>query len=102
MAESPYAAKTREGLVAQQELDEAQAKDLECEAQVSSASSALSAPLVTQSVKYWCRLMAHGAPKEILSRTQQAIETALKFKGDSKVWLANYSFASHAGSSRPM
>jgi RND family efflux transporter MFP subunit len=37
------AAKTREGLVAQQELDDAQAKDLEAEAQVSSAKSALSA-----------------------------------------------------------
>jgi RND family efflux transporter MFP subunit len=37
------AAKTREGLVAQQELDDAQAKDLESEAQVSSAKSALSA-----------------------------------------------------------
>ncbi|HYL61067.1 MAG TPA: efflux RND transporter periplasmic adaptor subunit [Candidatus Methylomirabilis sp.] len=36
------AAKTREGLVAQQELDDAQAKDLEAEAQVSSAKSALS------------------------------------------------------------
>jgi RND family efflux transporter MFP subunit len=37
------AAKTREGIVAQQELDDAQAKDLESEAQVSSAKSALSA-----------------------------------------------------------
>lgn len=37
------AAKTREGLVAQQELDDAQAKDLESEAQVASARSALSA-----------------------------------------------------------
>lgn len=37
------AAKTREGLVAQQELDDVQAKDLESEAQVSSAKSALSA-----------------------------------------------------------
>ena len=37
------AAKTREGLVAQQELDDAQAKDLESEAQVSSAKAALSA-----------------------------------------------------------
>jgi RND family efflux transporter MFP subunit len=37
------AAKTREGLVAEQELDDAQAKDLESEAQVSSAKSALSA-----------------------------------------------------------
>lgn len=37
------AAKTREGLVAQQELDDAQAKDLEAEAQVSSAKSALAA-----------------------------------------------------------
>lgn len=37
------AAKTREGLVAQQELDDAQAKDLEGEAQVASAKSALSA-----------------------------------------------------------
>lgn len=37
------AAKTREGLVAQQELDDAQAKDLEAEAQVASAKSALSA-----------------------------------------------------------
>jgi RND family efflux transporter MFP subunit len=37
------AAKTREGLVAQQELDDAQAKDLEAEAQVSSAKAALSA-----------------------------------------------------------
>jgi RND family efflux transporter MFP subunit len=37
------AAKTREGLVAQQELDDAQAKDLEAEAQVSSAKSAFSA-----------------------------------------------------------
>lgn len=37
------AAKTREGLVAQQELDDAQAKDLEAEAQVASAGSALSA-----------------------------------------------------------
>jgi len=37
------AAKTREGLVAQQELDDSQAKDLEAEAQVSSAKSALSA-----------------------------------------------------------
>lgn len=36
------AAKTREGLVAQQELDDAQAKDLEAEAQVSSAKAALS------------------------------------------------------------
>lgn len=36
------AAKTRQGLVAQQELDEAQAKDLEAEAQVASAKSALS------------------------------------------------------------
>jgi RND family efflux transporter MFP subunit len=37
------AAKTRAGLVAQQELDDAQAKDLEAEAQVSSAKAALSA-----------------------------------------------------------
>ena len=37
------AAKTREGLVAQQEIDDAQAKDLESEAQVSSAKAALSA-----------------------------------------------------------
>jgi RND family efflux transporter MFP subunit len=37
------ASKTKEGLVAQQELDDAQAKDLEAEAQVSSAKSALSA-----------------------------------------------------------
>src|SRR5499427_3716448 len=37
------AAKTREGLVAQQEIDDAQAKDLESEAQVSSAKSTLSA-----------------------------------------------------------
>ena len=37
------AAKTREGLVAQQELDDAQARDLESEAQVSSAKAALSA-----------------------------------------------------------
>lgn len=37
------AAKTRQGLVAQQELDDAQAKDLEAEALVSSAKSALSA-----------------------------------------------------------
>jgi len=37
------AAQTREGLVAQQEIDDAQAKDLESEAQVSSAKSALSA-----------------------------------------------------------
>jgi len=37
------AAKTREGLVAQQELDDAQAKDLEAEAQVSSTKAALSA-----------------------------------------------------------
>jgi len=37
------AAKTREGLVAQQELDDVQAKDLESEAQVSSAKAALSA-----------------------------------------------------------
>jgi RND family efflux transporter MFP subunit len=37
------AAKTREGLVAQQELDDSQAKDLEAEAQVSSAKAALSA-----------------------------------------------------------
>lgn len=37
------AAKTREGLVAQQELDDAQAKDLESEAQVSSAKASLSA-----------------------------------------------------------
>lgn len=37
------AAKTREGLVAQQELDDSQAKDLESEAQVSSAKSAFSA-----------------------------------------------------------
>jgi len=37
------AAKTRQGLVAQQELDDAQAKDLESEAQVSSAKAALSA-----------------------------------------------------------
>ena len=36
------AAKTREGLVAQQEIDDAQAKDLESEAQVSSAKSTLS------------------------------------------------------------
>lgn len=37
------AAKTRQGLVAQQEIDDAQAKDLEAEAQVSSAKAALSA-----------------------------------------------------------
>jgi RND family efflux transporter MFP subunit len=37
------AAKTRQGLVAQQELDDSQAKDLESEAQVASAKSALSA-----------------------------------------------------------
>jgi RND family efflux transporter MFP subunit len=37
------AAKTREGLVAQQEIDDAQAKDLESEAQVASAKAALSA-----------------------------------------------------------
>ena len=37
------AAKTREGLVAQQEIDDAQAKDLEGEAQVSSAKATLSA-----------------------------------------------------------
>ena len=37
------AAKTREGLVAQQELDDVQAKDLESEAQVSSTKAALSA-----------------------------------------------------------
>lgn len=37
------AAKARQGLVAQQELDDAQAKDLESEAQVSSAKAALSA-----------------------------------------------------------
>jgi len=37
------AAKTRAGLVAQQELDDAQAKDLESEAQVSSAKAAFSA-----------------------------------------------------------
>jgi RND family efflux transporter MFP subunit len=37
------AAKIRQGLVAQQELDDSQAKDLESEAQVSSAKSALSA-----------------------------------------------------------
>lgn len=37
------AAKTREGLVAQQEIDDTQAKDLESEAQVSSAKAALSA-----------------------------------------------------------
>src|SRR5262245_59493032 len=37
------ASKTRQGLVAQQELDDAQAKDLESEAQVSSSKSALSA-----------------------------------------------------------
>jgi RND family efflux transporter MFP subunit len=37
------AAKTRQGLVAQQELDDAQAKDLESEAQVSSAKAAFSA-----------------------------------------------------------
>lgn len=37
------AAKTREGLVALQELDDAQAKDLESEAQVSSAKASLSA-----------------------------------------------------------
>lgn len=37
------ASKTREGLVAQQEIDDAQAKDLETEAQISSAKSALSA-----------------------------------------------------------
>lgn len=37
------AAKTREGLVAQQELDDAQAKDLEAEAQVASAKAALAA-----------------------------------------------------------
>lgn len=37
------AAKTREGLVAQQELDDSQAKDLEAEAQVASAKSGFSA-----------------------------------------------------------
>lgn len=37
------AAKTRQGLVAEQELDDSQAKDLEAEAQVSSAKAALSA-----------------------------------------------------------
>ena len=37
------AARTRAGLVAQQELDDSQAKDLEAEAQVSSAKAALSA-----------------------------------------------------------
>lgn len=37
------AAKIRQGLVAQQELDDSQAKDLESEAQVSSAKAALSA-----------------------------------------------------------
>lgn len=37
------AAKTREGLVAQQELDDAQAKDLEAEAQVASAKAAFAA-----------------------------------------------------------
>lgn len=37
------AAKTKQGLVAQQELDDAQAKDLETAAQVSSAKAALSA-----------------------------------------------------------
>jgi RND family efflux transporter MFP subunit len=37
------AAKTREGLVAQQELDDAQAKDLEAEAQVASAKASLAA-----------------------------------------------------------
>jgi RND family efflux transporter MFP subunit len=37
------AAKARQGLVAQQELDDSQAKDLEAEAQVSSAKAALSA-----------------------------------------------------------
>ncbi|HKW63217.1 MAG TPA: efflux RND transporter periplasmic adaptor subunit [Candidatus Acidoferrum sp.] len=37
------AAKTREGLVAQQELDDSQAKDLESEAQVSSGKSSFSA-----------------------------------------------------------
>ena len=37
------AAKTRQGLVAQQEIDDAQAKDLEAEAQVSSAKAAFSA-----------------------------------------------------------
>jgi RND family efflux transporter MFP subunit len=37
------ASKTREGLVAQQEIDDAQAKDLAAEAQVSSAKAALSA-----------------------------------------------------------
>jgi RND family efflux transporter MFP subunit len=37
------AAKIRQGLVAQQELDDSQAKDLEAEAQVASAKSALSA-----------------------------------------------------------
>lgn len=37
------AAKTKQGLVAQQELDDSQAKDLETEAQVSSAKAALSA-----------------------------------------------------------
>lgn len=37
------AAKTREGLVAQQELDDAQAKDLEVEAQVASAKAAFAA-----------------------------------------------------------
>src|SRR5436853_5795191 len=37
------AAKTREGLVAQQEIDDTQAKDLESEAQVSSAKAAVAA-----------------------------------------------------------
>ena len=37
------AAKTRQGLVAQQELDDSQAKDLESQAQVSSAKAALAA-----------------------------------------------------------
>jgi len=44
------ASKTREGLVAQQEIDDAQAKDLEGEAQVSSAKSALSAAQQTLEV----------------------------------------------------
>lgn len=44
------AAKTRQGLVAQQELDDAQAKDLEAEAQVSSAKSALSSAEQTLAV----------------------------------------------------
>ncbi len=44
------AAKTRQGLVAQQEIDDAQAKDLESEAQASSAKAALSAAQQEQEV----------------------------------------------------